>query len=65
MRWSSAHTMVLILGPLAIFGFWYFRRWEDDPKSPYTVMIRRYRIAMLIGGIGGILALIRFWISYR
>ena len=63
--WLPIHTLMLVLAPFAIFGFWYFRRWEEDPKSPYSIMIRRFRIMLLISGIGGIIGLIRFLLMYR
>jgi hypothetical protein len=66
MPWTPAHTLLLIVCPLAIFGFFYLRRFEDDGyTTPYTIAMRRFRFAMLISGVGGLLGLLRFWYLYR
>jgi hypothetical protein len=65
MPWSQSHTFLLIVSPLAILGFWFLRRFEDDPGTPYAIAMRRFRIAMLIGGIGGLFGLLRLWLMYH
>jgi len=65
MPWSPVYTLLLILSPLAILAFWYLRRWEDDPSSPFCIAMRRFRISLLISGIGGLFGLLRLWLKYR
>jgi len=56
---------MLVLSPLAIFAFFYFRRYETGDDSPYDKTIQRFRIALLIIGIGGLLGLLRLWLTIR
>ena len=58
-HWTGYHTLVLVLSSLAILSNWILRRLEDDPKSPYTKALRRFRLALVIGGIAGLVGLIR------
>jgi hypothetical protein len=59
---SAAHFMLLIVSPVAVFGYFYLRRWEGEPGSPYAIAIRRFRQAMLIAGLGGLFGLLRLWL---
>jgi hypothetical protein len=57
--WTPSHTFLLIMSPISILAAYYFRRFQDDSNSPYNVALRRFRIALLIGGFGGLFGLLR------
>ena len=55
--------VMLVLSPIAIFVYFYFRRYETGDGSPYDKMMQRFRIALLIIGIGALLGLLRLWLA--
>jgi hypothetical protein len=64
MEWA-AQVVLLAISTLGIYWYWTSRHEEDASDEPYNIAIRRFRIALLIGGIGGLLGFIRLWIKYR
>ena len=61
--WTALHTLLLVLCPLAIVAALVLRRYESDEADYASVALRRFRISLLIGGVGGLIGLARLWLS--
>lgn len=65
MPWTPAHTLLLFLCPLGLFWYWYTGRSAGDRSDPYSVGMNRFRIAVLISSISGLVGLLKFWLKIR
>ena len=63
-HWSTAHIPLLIISVFSLVLAGSLGRFRPADREPYQeVALRRFRIALAILGIGGIIGLLRLWMS--